>query len=63
MTHTVTALKIEKSREGLTISALSQSPRGTKYIVKSVTVDTGSEDKKERQAAIAAALVSVYPGS
>jgi hypothetical protein len=63
MAHPITAIRIEKARKGMTISALSQSPRGTKYIVKSVTVDTGSDDKKERQAAIAVALATVYPAN
>lgn len=50
--HKIVAYRLDGYGEGMQISALTESPRGTKVLAGSVRVDMGGKNKEEQVQAL-----------
>lgn len=56
MAHKITAIRLTQNKNGMVISGLTQSPRGTKVMAKSVKIPKPSTDRQKRAAEIQSAI-------
>lgn len=56
MTHQIVAIKVETKRGNTILSTITQSPRGTRVLLDSVTVPGVGQDKATHKAEVKAAL-------
>jgi len=61
--HKIVAYKLDGRRDGILVSSLTQSPRGTRVISGSVSVDTKGKSKEELERALEEAFKQLQQGT
>lgn len=57
--HKITAIRMEQHKDVITLTGLTQSPRGTRVILKSVKTPIVKTDRKKRRDEIQSALAQL----
>lgn len=63
MKHKIVAFRLDGTREGVIISALTQSPRGTRVLLGSREVKEDRKDKEAFVPAVEAAILELIDSS